>query len=113
MAPGALLPVRATAARLGSVSDHRPAASVLRQLRQERGASLRSAATDLGIAPSHLSRLERGQKGASSEVAKRAADYYGVDPADLAPQALPADVLRILSDHPEAIEELRARYGPT
>jgi transcriptional regulator with XRE-family HTH domain len=93
------------------VSDHRPAASVLRQLREQRGATLRSAATDLGIAPSHLSRLERGQKGASSEVARRAADYYGVDPAEIGPQELPADVLRILTAHPEAIEELRARYG--
>lgn len=93
------------------MTDQRPAASVLRQLREQRGASLRSAAVELGIAPSHLSRLERGQKGASTEVVRKAADYYGINPADLAPPELPADVVRILLDHPEVVEELRSRYG--
>jgi transcriptional regulator with XRE-family HTH domain len=105
-----LLPKRATGTTLDWVTE-RPVASILRQLREERGASLRAAASDLGIAPSHLSRLERGQKGASPEVAQRAADYYGINPDELGARGVPADVAQILRDHPEAIEELRRRYA--
>lgn len=72
---------------------------------------MRTAAADLGVAPSHLSRLERGEKGGSSALAHRAAAYYGIDAAQLDPPAVPADITRILQAHPEALDELRARYG--
>jgi transcriptional regulator with XRE-family HTH domain len=87
------------------------AANLLRQLREQHGASLRAVAADLGIAPSHLSRLERGEKGGSPEVVQRAAAYYGVEVTEIAPWKPPDDVLKILREHPEALEELRRRYG--
>jgi transcriptional regulator with XRE-family HTH domain len=66
----------------------------------------------LDVTPSHLSRLERGEKTASEELSQRAAGYYGVD-ADilyLAEGRLPSDVLTILHAHPELLGELRRRY---
>ena len=40
-------------------------------------------------------------------------DYYGADPDELtvAEGSVPADVAKSLASHPEAIEELRQRYG--
>jgi antitoxin component HigA of HigAB toxin-antitoxin module len=54
------------------------AASLLRDLRRQQGRSLRSAAADIGIAPSQLSRLERGQRGLALEVSERLSDHYGL-----------------------------------
>lgn len=83
----------------------------LRRAREERRESLRQAAASLTVAPSHLSRLERGEKGASYALIKRAADHYGLDPAELAPNTVPDDVLAILRKNPELVEEIRRRYG--
>ncbi|MBB3043448.1 helix-turn-helix domain-containing protein [Nocardioides soli] len=88
-------------------------ASLLRELRRKQGTSLRTAAADIGIAPSQLSRLERGQRGLAPEVSERLSSYYGV-PAELISITggdVPADVLRILQEHPEEIERLRRQYG--
>jgi hypothetical protein len=49
------------------------------------------------------------------EISEKLATYYGV-PADLISLAqgeVPADIVEIILDHPEAIDELRRRYGPT
>lgn len=88
------------------------AARLLRQLREERGRSLRSAADELGVAPSHLSRWERGEKAPSGELLKRAARYYGVDEELMALDAgrVPDDVLRILQKNPQLLDELRDRH---
>jgi transcriptional regulator with XRE-family HTH domain len=96
-----------------NVTGTRPAASLLRELRSREGKSLRAVADELGVAPSHLSRLERGEKGASDELASRAAEYYGVDPEllGLAEGRVPADVVAILRNHPEVLTELRGRYS--
>jgi transcriptional regulator with XRE-family HTH domain len=88
-------------------------ARLLRSLREESGRSLRQAATDLGVAPSHLSRIERGEKSPSEELAGRFAGYYGVE-SDLVfvnDGRIPADVLSILLEHPELFEELRAKFS--
>ena len=87
---------------------------LLRALREDSGKSLRSAAGDLGVVPSHLSRLERGEVSSSAELRARAARYYGVDAEllDLAEGYVPADVARILAEHPELITELRTRFRP-
>ncbi|WP_370107489.1 helix-turn-helix domain-containing protein [Nocardioides sp.] len=87
-------------------------ANLLRELRRQQGRSLRSAAADIGVAPSQLSRLERGQRGLAPEVSERLSTYYGVstDVIALAQGEVPADVIRILQAHPEAITELRHRY---
>ena len=91
----------------------RPVATLLRELRERKGQSLRSAADELGMAPSHLSRLERGERRPSDELATRFADYYGTTPDALAAATgrVPDDVVRMLLLHPEAITELRRKYG--
>jgi transcriptional regulator with XRE-family HTH domain len=88
-------------------------AELLRDLRRSRGESLREAANGLGIDPSHLSRIERGQKQASEPLRERAAKYYAVDDVvlDLAAGDIPDDVVEILRQHPELISRLRSEYG--
>ncbi len=89
-------------------------ANLLRDLRRKQGRSLRGAAADIGVAPSQLSRLERGQRGLAPEVSEKLATYYGV-PADLISLAqgeVPADIVEIILNHPEAMSDLRRRYGP-
>jgi transcriptional regulator with XRE-family HTH domain len=88
------------------------AARLLRQLREQRGQSLRVTASELGVAPSHLSRLERGEKSASEELRHRAAAYYGVneDLIALEEGRVPDDIVQILRRHPEVMEELRWRF---
>ena len=87
-------------------------ANLLRDLRRQQGRSLRGAAADIGVAPSQLSRLERGQRGIARDVSDRLSNYYGVtaDVISLAQGEVPADIVQILLAHPEAIDELRARY---
>ena len=88
-------------------------ARLLRRLREGRGQTLRHAAEDLGVAASHLSRLERGEKAASSELRLRAAKYYGVseDLIALEEGRVPADIARILRLNPSLLDELRDRFG--
>lgn len=93
--------------------ETRPLSELLRELREERGASLRGAARDLGVDPSYLSRLERGEKPASPELLRRAAEYYEVpeEGLALAEGKLPTDVIDILRAHPDLIERIRSEYG--
>lgn len=88
-------------------------ANLLRELRRKQGTSLRTAAADIGIAPSQLSRIERGQRSLAPEVSERLSSYYGV-PADLIKinvGHLPDDIVAILREHPDEIEALRRKYG--
>lgn len=86
---------------------------LLRRLRTERGQSLRGAARDLGVDPSYLSKVERGQKPLPEGLRRQVSDYYDTDSdrLEIASGAVPADVARILAEHPKAVEELRQRYG--
>lgn len=88
------------------------AASLLRDLRRKQGKTLRLAATELGVAPSQLSRMERGQRPITS-VAEKLAEYYAVPIAYLAPTAaeLPVDIVRILVANPDEVENLRKKYA--
>ncbi|MDF9877683.1 helix-turn-helix domain-containing protein [Cellulosimicrobium cellulans] len=88
------------------------AGELLRRARKERQESLRDAAATIDVAPSHLSRLERGQKRASNELLHRAARHYGLDPGLLLDPAVPQDVVEILEQHPELVDEIRKRYAP-
>jgi transcriptional regulator with XRE-family HTH domain len=108
-----LLPKRATLRTIYVMSDTAGAARLLRQLREKRGQSLRAAASELGVAPSHLSRLERGEKSPSNELRRRAAHYYGVDEdsVTLDEGRVPDDIIQILQEHPEVLAELRGRFG--
>jgi len=89
------------------------AADLLRKLREERGGSLRATAQELGLAPSQLSRLERGQRGVSEALASRLASYYEINSESLtlAEGQVPADVIAILMEHPEEIDRLREKYS--
>lgn len=108
-----VLPCLATLDTLDRMASTPSTANLLRDLRRQQGRSLRSAAADIGVAPSQLSRLERGQRGIGPEVSERLSSYYGV-PADiicLAQGDVPADIVQIFRAHPEEIEHLRRRYG--
>ena len=95
------------------MSETVDAARLLRRLRQDRGQSLRAAAGDLGVAASHLSRLERGEKSPSDDLIRRAAQYYGLDNdlVTLESGRVPPDIIDILRSRPELMGELRAKYG--
>lgn len=89
------------------------AAGLLRELRERQGQSLRWAAGELGLAPSSLSRLERGERSPSVELAAKIADHYGVaqEMLSIADGRLPHDLREILVRHPEEIDRLRALYA--
>lgn len=87
------------------------AGALLRRAREERQESLRTAAHELTVTASHLSRLERGQKNASDDLLRRAAQRYGLPLTILGLSDIPEDVVAILRAHPELIEELRGRFG--
>lgn len=95
------------------MSANQSAASLLRDLRRRQGHSLRSAASELGLAASQLSRIERGERGLGDATALRLSDYYSV-PAEvihLAQGQVPSDIVEILQAHPEEIERLREKYS--
>jgi transcriptional regulator with XRE-family HTH domain len=96
------------------VEAHQSAGSFLRELRRAQKRTLRSTANELGLAASHLSRLERGERNPSPEVSQRLADYYGVsnEILELAEGRVPQDIIEILNDHPEELERLRRLYIP-
>lgn len=85
------------------------AAEVLRRAREDRGLTVRSAALELGIAPSQLSRIERGLRGISEEAAESLASYYGMTPDQiaLAKGEVPVDVLAILQARPDLLQTVR------
>jgi transcriptional regulator with XRE-family HTH domain len=91
------------------MSPKRDLATILREAREQRGISLRAAAADLGVAPSHLSRIENGEKGPSIEVQQKASDYYGLNPdqVTLAGGSAPDDIVRILQQNPGLLDTLR------
>lgn len=89
------------------------AASLLRRLRREQGRSLRTTSTDLGLAPSQLSRIETGQRRMSPGTSRKLADYYGISPEliELADGRVPDDIVKILQEHPGEITRLRETYS--
>jgi len=83
--------------------------ALLRSLREDKGESLRQTASNVGVAPSQLSRMERNQRSLGS-TAERLADYYSVPVARLIPAGLPPDIVAILQQNPEEIDSLRSKY---
>ena len=106
-----MLPIRTTPHTIGFVAKAPQTSHLLRQLREESGRSLRKTASELGVTPSHLSRLERGEKSASDGLSMRFAGYYGVqlDLLFLADNRVPIDILEILKSNPGVLAELRER----
>lgn len=95
------------------MGEERSAAEILRDLRRQRRVSVRSVASDLGLTPSYVSRLERGERTLGESLGNRFAAYYGVSAEDLnlTEGRLPSDIVRILQGHPELLHELRMRFG--
>lgn len=95
------------------VGEKTDARSLLRELRETQGRSLRGAASDLSVTASYLSRLERGERGLSEEVRERISSYYGISSELLALMegVVPADIIEILKEHPEELTRLRREYG--
>jgi transcriptional regulator with XRE-family HTH domain len=88
-------------------------ADLLRQLREEKGDSLRSAARGIGVDASHLKRVEDGDKKVSENLTERVINYYDVDPdrVYLAAAQLPPDIVELLLAHPEELSSIRRRLG--
>ena len=55
----------------------------MRRLRKEQGLSQEQLAHDVGLAPSYLGQLERGQRSATLGVVQRVSERLGVAPAAL------------------------------
>ena len=89
------------------------AAALLRELRERQGQTLRSAASEIGVAASQLSRMERGERPIGGAIARKLSTHYGVpaEVIELATGNVPSDILNILRNHPEEIEYLRRKYG--
>jgi transcriptional regulator with XRE-family HTH domain len=87
-------------------------AHLLRQIRTQRGVSVREVARKVGVDPSYVSRVERGEKQASPAFRQRLAEHYDLpaDDLDLAAGEVPADIAAILREHPELLKELRQRF---
>ena len=77
-----------------------------------RARSLRAAAADLEVAPSHLSRLERGERSPSQDLTHRMAAYYGVaqEVVGLADGRVPDDVIAILQAGARSFSMRSGRY---
>ena len=95
------------------VDGRKSAGRLLRELREAQKRNLRGAAEELGLAPSQLSRIERGERSLTPQASQRLANYYGIqsEALALAEGQIPADIVRILSEHPEELARLRALYG--
>jgi HTH-type transcriptional regulator, competence development regulator len=89
-------------------------ARLLREIRAQRGVSVREVARKVGVNPSYVSRVERGEKQASPAFRRRLAEHYEVpsDDLELAAGDVPTDIAAILRDHPELLRELRQRFAP-
>lgn len=57
--------------------------AILRARRVELGKGLRETATRLGIAPAHLTDIEKGRRAPSEELLVKIASVYGISEAEL------------------------------
>lgn len=57
-----------------------PNGAAIRVIRQLRGFGLRQLAELIGTNPSHVSRIERDERGASDDIVQRIADALDVPP---------------------------------
>ncbi|MDP9368951.1 MAG: helix-turn-helix domain-containing protein [Chloroflexota bacterium] len=87
---------------------------ILRELRAKEGIGIKRLAPELGVSYTYLSKLENNQIRPSEGLVQRVASYFGCDEDRLllAAEKVPADILRILREHPDdAIDFLRERFG--
>ncbi|MCG6499419.1 helix-turn-helix domain-containing protein [Kitasatospora sp. A2-31] len=79
--PHHALPLPMIAHTVAHVRAHGPN---IRSKRERQGYGLRRFAALVDVSPAHLSRIERGQRGAQPEVIQRIARGLGVEITDIA-----------------------------
>lgn len=57
--------------------------SNVRRLRKERGLSQEALADEVGLAPTYVGQIERGQRNPTLDVVERFAEVFGVDSLEL------------------------------
>ena len=90
-----------------------PVGKILREIREQKGVTLRAAASELNVDPSYLSRVERGLQPASNPLIERAAAQYTLseDQSSQLKGSLPDDIVERLLNNPELIQEIRDRFA--
>lgn len=87
--------------------------TLLKQLRQKRGVSIKKLAVELGVNYTYISKLENSKANPSPEVINRFAHYfdYNADELMIAAGKIPKDIKEILKNNPkEAIAYLRRKF---
>ena len=87
---------------------------IVRNLRIEKGVSLKKMAPEIEIEYTYLSKIENGYIVPSAEVVYRIAEYFNHNQDELMMLAdrIPPDVREILRNNPkEALDFLRQRFG--
>ena len=85
----------------------------VRSIRKKSGVSIKSAAPELGVDYTYLSKIENGYVTPSSQFLGRLADFFKIDGDQLyvAAEKLPPDVEQILQENlSEAVALLRRRF---
>jgi transcriptional regulator with XRE-family HTH domain len=88
--------------------------TILRELRKTSGVGIKKLAPELGVSYSYLSKLENGEVNPSEAVVERVAHYFDYDVNRLLLSAgkVPADIMRILQENPDAaVDYLKQRFG--
>jgi transcriptional regulator with XRE-family HTH domain len=88
--------------------------SILRRLRLNSGASIKTLAPELGVNYTYLSKLENNEARPSEELVERVSKYFRYSSSELflAAGRVPPDILEILRTHPQdAVEFLRRHFG--
>ena len=87
---------------------------IIRNLRIEKGVSLKKMAPEIEIEYTYLSKIENGYIVPSAEVVNRIAEYFNYNQDELMMLAdrIPPDIREILRNNPkEALDFLRQRFG--
>jgi len=87
---------------------------LLKDLRTEKGVSIKKLAKDVGLDYTYISKLENLKVNPSSKVVKRISDYfnYNSDELMLSAGKIPKDIEEILRNNTrEAMKYLRRRFS--
>ena len=86
---------------------------ILKDLRKQKGLSIKKLGSQLDVNYSYLSKLENNKSCPSNDFIAKIADHFEYDVEELMIRAgkLPDDLMSILSNNPiEAVEYLRKRF---
>lgn len=69
--------------------------SILRDLRKQKGLTIKEVAKALGFTEAYLSKVERGDVTLSTDLIEAAAKFYGVDPTEIATDYEPEEMTQL------------------